>query len=203
MATLFVGSMSITNGIIYQGIIPKGNAFRITENIRLSINKGPFAALPLGIDILNHPDFTYVFENDTTVLLTRVVTPDLTIVYENACPNEVPLVASVESASICSVINTEEISSNGGDFAAAAYVESASNQVRNITIRLYSNNVLLQSAVIALAANESKNVVIDYATIAVITAGLTNHFTLEADGDNCIVRGLSTPSRIRLEKTTL
>jgi len=203
MSVLFVGSMSIEKGFPYQGIIPLGNAFRLTEDIRISINRGPLAHFPLGTDIINHPDFTYSFEKKTVVILSRVVTPDLTIVYENASVADVPLISGVESASIVSVVNTEEIIANGGRLTAGSYVVSTSNQSRNITIRLYANSILVLTDIVTLAANESKNVVADFNTVAVIPADATNYFTLEADGADCEIKGSETASRIRLEKTTL
>lgn len=204
MSVLFVGSFKINKGQEYTGIIPEGNAFRITEKgVLLSINHTPMAQYPVDFDIINYPTYTYSFNKDATILLTRTVNPDLTIIYEHDCPQTVALVANTESASICSVENLEEILANGGIFSADARVINSANQSRNVIIRLYAGASLIYTAPSqVISDNTTQNFVAYFGIIDPILANTINSFTVEVDGSDCIVDG-TRPSIIRIEKTKL
>ena len=200
---LVVGSFDAKKGITYQGISHRGNAFRVLEEVSFSINNTPMIRLPQNEDILFKPGYTYELDRDTIILLTRVVAPNLEIIYEDHCPYDIALVAATESAVICTTSNTEDIPAGKGTFTTYVYVQNAVGTDSNITLRLYIDGVLESSSVTTAPGQANTNVIYEYALPNLVSAGASFTFTAESSGNSCTVLGTVQPSYIRVEKTQL
>ena len=198
MKVLIVGSADIKKGVEYSGIVPRGNAFMMTEKVRISVNRAPFAYLPVFTDIYTLTDFTYSSEKDTSILFTRIVEDNFTILYTNSCPSNVILLADTESNSICEVtVGDDTLTVN---ITIGAYIDHGNNQ--DITMRIYAGATLLDTVTKSYRRNKKDNFVHTFAIASQIDADTVVSFTLEADGSDAEVFGLEQSSIIQIEKLT-
>lgn len=203
MATpLFVGIQEVIVGVVYPGFVPLGNAFRLTEPAKFSINNSVFGHLPVNEDIFALSQFSYVCDRDTTVILSRVVTSDLSIVYNSQCPNDVALIQDIESAIICSVISVEDVTT--GKISTFVNINNSNNQPVTVTQRIYSNFILVDTEVYNIPASTSQSKGKQISIITPILATQTVHFTLEssATGVSVDTVGGSLPSQVQIERIT-
>jgi len=200
MSFIIVGAYEAKKGELYQAVLTGGNAFRVMEDVRFSINKSPFAKVPVNEDIMTHPTVSYSPEQDTTVLLTRVPTPNMSVLHEGSCPTEFTLSAGVESASICNVSVSEEVTA--GHITCASLIRVPTGTDVNITIKSYDDGVLYKTST-AVAHKNTDTIVVQYETIsALIALGSVMSFTLTADAA-CTVEGAIRPNGIQIEQTNL
>ncbi len=199
MAILKVGSKKIQKGVEYTGLVPYGNAIRATEIVGLSINRTPMANTVVGEDILTLSAFTYSFEADTVIWLTRVVQDDLHILWHNKCPSTIDLVQNTESATICSVTTLENTAT--GKVAASANLFNDNNADEDCTFKIYDDGVEIYSEVKVVVKKSTVNIAVEHTLTAAITSGSLITFTLEADKD-MIVEGGVLPSQIQVERIT-
>ena len=201
MATLVVGSGQLKKGIEYNGLVPYGNAFRTTEQVRVSINRTPFAVLPAHEDIYALGSFTYSFEEDTVLLFTRLVQSDLTIVWNSRCPQSVDLVKNTESAIICEVEIYEKTKT--GTIECVSEIENDSDSNADYTIRISSGGTVLgTSALIRVDKKTTANVYFKYEIAAELQANSKVSFTLEVNQANNRVNGGANPSQIQVKRIT-
>jgi len=197
MSILKVGSKKVLKGVEYTGLVPYGNAIRATEVLGLSINRTPFANTVVGEDILTLSAFTYTFEADTIIWLTRVVQDDLHIVWHNACPSTVDLVQGVESATICSVTIAEDTAI--GTVQCSANLFNDQNADENCTFKIYDDGVEIYSEAKIVVKKSTVNIAIEHTITSTITSASVITFTLTADKD-MIVEGGVLPSQIQVER---
>ena len=198
MAVLMVGSENMKAGIEYSGLVPNGNAFRMTEDVRVSINRKPWVLLDMHEDIYVLSSITYSFERDTTILLTRVVQQDLSIIWNKQCPGDVSLDNGVESATVCSVTALE--TTTVGTIAYVVYIENARNQSANSIVRVYVDGVLTDTATYEIPSNETMQAGKQFDITTAINPAQVISFTVEAQSTNQTVRGSVVSSQVQVNR---
>jgi len=197
MSVLIVGAYDAKKGQEYQAVLTDGNAFRTTENVRFSINRSPMVNLPLGEDILTHPEFTYQPEKDTVILLTKVVPLNLYRLHEGKSTSNVSLVAGVESTAICTAVVTSDTTS--GYITCASLIRVTTGTDVNITIKSYDDGILFHSST-HIARNSSDSIVVQYHQIGTsIVKDSVMTFTITADVA-CTIEGTTKESFIQIEQ---
>ncbi len=197
--TMYVGAMDMLKGIEYSGVIPNGNAFQVTEDIRISINRTPFAMFKFGDKVYANSLFTYSFEDNTTILLTRETQADLSIIWNKQCPFDVTLNQNTESADICSVTALEDITT--GKVTALANILNANNQDADVIFRLKIDGVEIHQETFTIPSNMTLQKATEVSISTPITANQVASFTLEAD-DDMTVKGVESASQIQVTRYT-
>jgi hypothetical protein len=197
---LYVGSSKKKKGINYSGLVPLGNAFITTEDVRISINDTPYAMFRAGTRVYAYSGFTYNFEEDTVILLTREVAPNLSIVWSKNCVNGGALDQNVESDIICSLDVKETTTS--GSLEAYSLVYNDGNQDSSVVINIYANGSLVASSdSIELPRKESVNCYFKTSVVDQIPAGNAVHFTLTTTGSSVeVVGGLESPNIVQVSR---
>jgi len=200
MSVLVVGAYNAKKGEEYQAVRTKGNAFRIMENVRFSINRTPMVKLPLDEDILTHPEFTYSPEKDTVILLTKVVPLNLSTIHEGNSTATYSLSSGVESGVICSAIVTADTAS--GFITCASLIKVTTGADVNITIKSYDDGVLYATST-HTARKQDVSIVVQYHQIATpIVKDSVMTFTITADVA-CTVEGTVKESFIQIEQKNI
>ncbi len=197
MSTMIVGSMDAKKGVLYNGLIPLGNAFRLDDGVRVSVNKNPFVYMPVNVDMYSHTAFSYVFEKDVGVVFTRVEEDNLVISFEASNSLNLNLLSGTESADIVTLNMAEAVVT--GRLGCVAYIDHENN--RDITMRLYKNSVEFATVVKTWVSTSADSIaydeeILDLAVLDVIT------FTLEASNKDAELLGTIQPSRIQVNKIT-
>ncbi len=196
MQTAIVGTMNAKKGIVYSGLVPLGNAFRVDANVRVSVNYGGFVDFPRDTDVHVSTEFDYIFENDVGVLLTRIVQDDLSIEYENSNSLTMALNKDTESSAVVAVTVYGDMATVQID--AACYVSSNKNDT--VTIRVYKNaSTLLNATPKVWAETGEQNIAIQFDEATVVT-GDVFHYTIESDGNDSSILGNVSPNIIRVTK---
>lgn len=198
MSILLVGSAEIKRGVLHNGIVPGGNAFRLTEKVRLSINKSPFVSMPIHQDIITVPDYTYATEKDTTILLTREINSDYDIIFTEKCPTAINIPKNTTSAEICSLTVPEDVTT--GRVAVGCYVENMDNQEATVTIDVKVNGTSIGTRDTKVT-KRSKAGISAYMEFNGKSANDVVTFTLHPNKE-LEVRGGEVPARIQVEKRT-
>jgi len=198
MAVLLVGSTEVKKGVLYNGIVPGGNAVRLTEKVRVSINKSPFVSIPTHQDIITIPDYTYTFENDTAILLTRQINSDFDIIFTESCPTAINIPKNTTSADICSLTLPEDVTT--GRVSVGCYVENMDNQEATVTIDVNVNGTSIGTRAVKVA-KRTKASISAYLEFDSKSSGDIVTFTLNPNKE-LEVRGGEVPARIQIEKRT-
>ena len=198
MATLIVGSANLKKGIEYNGFVPLGNAFRLTHPTKMSINRTPLVLIPAHEDIFALTAFTYSFEDDVVILLTRVVQDDLTIVWVHKCREVVALEDGIESDIICQVVAQEEVTV--GRVTCVANIENDNSGDKDIIINAYVDDVLIGTITNSLEKKRETQTVLEFDITTPINAQAVVSFKLEAQANNMTVQGGNYPSQIQIQR---
>jgi len=197
MQVLIVGSFEIKKGIEYSGFVPLGNAVRLTENVRVSINRTPFINVPLGMDLYTLVDFTYTFEEDTAIMLTRVVEDDLSTIWLHECKDEVSIYQDTET-DICAV-TTGTDDTNIGYVSGSAMLENTAFFSQDVIIRVYDDATLLYTVTKSVDGNTTESVAFGFSVDDPILAISDVKFSLEPSTD-MTVKGLQASSKIQVQR---
>jgi len=192
---LIVSAFDVKKGIEYNGFVPNGNAFRPTENGRISINRSPFALLPQHIDILTSSSFTYTFEKDTSILLTLVVDGELNPIWNNKCSTVTLLPKDVQT-DICSITTVDSL--NIYKIECVALVRHIKK--KNIIMRVFVDSVEVGTVTRKWINSDSESIGLSVDITSNIAIGKVIKFTLEAKDKDATVEGNISPSRIQITK---
>lgn len=202
MATLYITSAEVKSGQEYSGLTGTANAFKLTEEVRISINRSPFALYPMDEKIFVSAQFSYSFEKDTVLLFSNEIEPDFYIRSTETNSNDIILTANTESSAVVTVTDVDGREITSGELAGLVHVENTANQDRDVTLRLYGSTLaLITEATYEIPSNNTgTNMVIDYVVPnnAPIPAGEAVYLTCEADGGDCTILGSHSASRITL-----
>lgn len=205
-AILYTGSVKAVRGQEYANISGSGNSLIPSEDIGISINRGPLVMIKAYQPFLVSATFTYSFDRDSTFLTGNFVVPDYYVVNVAYSADDVILVADVESASIVSTFDPKSITK--GELSALAYVDSTSNQPESVIIRLYgtSAGLLHTTTPISITANSRGVNCLAHTEIndpTVLLADEVVYFTVEGSSSSLAVRASDTASQIRLTRKNL
>jgi len=157
-------------------------------------------SVPINVDIFALSEFTYSFEADTTILLTRVVQEDLTIIWNASCPSDVDLGNGIESATICQV-TAHEVTTTG-TVSCLANIYNDNNGDEDVIFRAYSGGVEIGTTTNTILSKETMQSTLHFEITAQIAALEVVSFTLEAQKDKMYVRGGESPSQIQIKRIT-
>ena len=180
--------------------MPQGNAIQITERVKMSVNRSPLAAMPLHKDIFTLPNFTYTLGKDTTILLTRVVNDDLSIVFDSKCPTTVALVKNAESAIICSVIVLEATAT--GTVTCQANIFNDNGQDKNVIIKAYNGATEIGTTTNQIEKRSEIQSVLHFEITAAIAKDDVISFKVEAKGNNMTIEGGNHASIVQVLRRT-
>ena len=211
-SVLFTGSVSASAGIEYVNLSGTGNSLVPTEDIMVSINRGPYAKVPAYQPFLVASTFTYNFQKDTVFLMGNYIIPDLYVTNESSSPADVGLNKNTETAAIVTTSDPKEITK--GDLGMLAYLYNDNgNKDVDVVLRVYGSvqGLMHEAAPLNIPKNTlGINIVanIEITSANPIGADEDVWFTLEADeGDGNVtkvaVKGSNTPSQIRLVRKNL
>ena len=200
MTLLIVGSMSAKKGIEYSGFVPLGNSFLPTEKVRLSVNRTPFATVFPKEPIYSDSNFTYSFEKDTTIFLTRSVQDDHSIIWNNKCLAVVQLAKDTESATICSVIAREAVTT--GLITCVANILNDNGSDKEVIIKAYVDGTEVSTITNELEKRRETQTVLEFLITTPLTKNQVVSFKIEAKANNMIIEGGNYPSQIQVKRTS-
>ena len=200
MPSLLVGSFEAKRGIKYSGVVPQGNAIRLTEKVKISINNTPLAYMPRHEDIFTLPNFSYVMDRDTVILLTRIVNDDLSIIFDSKCPTTVALVKNAESAIICSVIVLEATAT--GTVTCQANIFNDNGQDKNVIIKAYNGTTEIGTTTNQIEKRSEMQSVLHFEITSAIAKDDVISFKVEAKGNNMTIEGGNHASIVQVLRRT-
>ncbi len=200
MDTILVGSFDVKKGVEYSGFVPYGNAFITTEKVKVSINRCPFAYINAKDTVITKIEFTYTFENDTSILFSRENDYDNTTIWNSKCSNNISLVKDTESEAICSLTTAEDV--NTGNIICIANIVNDNDTDANITINLKIGAMTVKSLSMNAVKNNSTQIVLKDILVGKVDIGSIITFSLKSDTDNIYVDGIRYPSQIQITKET-
>lgn len=195
MAILLVGAFEVKRGIKYDGVVPNGNAFRLTKKVRLSINKSAFVAIPVHENILTKVGYTYVFEDDSTILLLRETTGGLNTFYSNLNDADIPLTKNIEATAV--ELTAPEAGTTCDVHGSISFDNTISTQTTNVTLRLKNGSTVISTVILEIVKASKSNMSITALNTSISLSDILT-LTVEADNDST-VRGSDTPSVIQYE----
>jgi len=196
---LYVGSKKLLKGVEYSGLIPLGNAFELTEDVSVSINRSPKAQFREGARIFSHSSFTYSFDADTIVLFSREAEPNLSIIWNSRCPQSLVLVQNVESGTVCSVQALE--TTTDGYIEASCYVGNTKTSSADYIIKIYVNSVLVEtSAPIVVLKKSEHNIYLKHVLATPLQINDDATFTVEVNKSNNSILGGQNASQIQITR---
>lgn len=198
MGTLIVGAKELKKGIEYSGLVPHGNAFRLTEKVRISINRSPFTFIPVHENIITVASFTYSLEEDTTILLTRVVTSGLNVTYLNECYNDQFIPKNTLSDEVCTLTTVEAFTT--GRLYVTAQVENMDGQEAQVDVMTYKNGTLLSTTPTRIQKRQRASVSQEVPLTASIVGDVYS-FKIEANRDLNVYTNQSS-SKVQVELLT-
>ncbi len=91
MPLVIRAAVKMNKGQFYKGLIPRGNAFRVDEDVRVSVNKSAFVKFTTGVDYYTHDTFSYIFATDVLISSSQVDPVDLELVQIASSSNDYTL----------------------------------------------------------------------------------------------------------------
>ena len=206
MATLFTRAVEVNAGQEYVNIAGEGNAISPTENIRVSINRSPFAMIPAYQKVFISSTFTYVFEKNSTLLISNEIEPDFYVTLTEYSALDVTLIKDTASADIVTLTNGDKEVTKG---ELTAFVNIDNDTNKNVDVVITINGSTLGEIEISSPIEIKKHTFGVNAITTHVIEGTTIPadevitFTVTADNDDLVIKGSDNPSILQLVRKNL
>jgi len=200
MPNVLVRSYNVKKGISYDGLVPQGNGFWITEKVKISVNRSPFTNHEPYQVILTRPDYTYSFEKDTNIMLLNVANNGVNPFYSAESHANIDIASNTESAALVTLVAPQA----GTECTITArffFDNSTNNSKADVTIRLKKDGTQIATHTSEVAKKQSGVVGVEIQGVTVV-AGENYTITCESNKDGEI-DGSEISSIIQYEIRTL
>jgi len=200
MAIIRVRSYNVKKGIEYDGLVPEGNGFWLTEKVRYSVNRSPMAHDKVFDPIMTKPSYRYSFEKDTNIMLLNIANTGGNPFYKADSMADVDIASGTESAAIVT-LTAPQAGTECTISARFMYDNLETGQNANVTIRLKKGGTVIASHVADVARKSTEGVGVEIIGQAITVGDI---FTITCESNKTgEVKGSVLPSIIQYEIRTL